>query len=123
MKKLRLLPFFVLFVLALPLCYAQQGAQLTITDTGCTTTSTCTYLIYRAPGACPASGIGTLTYAQVDSIANAITGQWTDPGPLAAGTYCYYASATNGGGVSLPSNTFQKAIQAPPPPPPVIVGK
>jgi len=117
MKKLWLL----LFLFA-PLAQAQSGAQLTITDASCTSTAPCTVLVYRAPGACPASGIGTLTYAQVASLASGYSWAWSDGGPLAAGTYCYYATATNGGGVSSPSNTFQKAVQTPPGPP-VLVGK
>ena len=62
-----------------------------------------TYNIYRATGACPTSGLGTLTFAKVNAAPiTALT--YVDSG-LTVGTYCYYATQVQSSTESLPSNT------------------
>ena len=72
----------------------------------CWSTPAGTTAIYEAVGACPASGIGTLIYTQVD-IETALSGTYIDTAETAASTRCAYATATVSGLVSAPSNAVQ----------------
>jgi hypothetical protein len=101
--RFRLASLLVL-LLAIPAFAASHTASITYTassDSSIGTPGTVT--IYRAVGACPASGLGSLTFAQVTSTAPA-GGPYTDTLP-GVGTYCYYATATISGATSIPSNT------------------
>lgn len=62
-----------------------------------------TYNAYRASGACPASGLGTLTFSKINTAA--ISGlTYSDPG-LSVGVYCYYVTQVQSSIESVPSNT------------------
>jgi len=118
--------FLAVIIFAMATVMQAQAAHrvdLTATDTGCTAAQSCTLQVYRAAAACPASGIGTLTYSQLASAATgtatASTTTWTysDTAVTAGQTYCYYVTATytvGTGGPSGPSATFQGTIPAPP---------
>lgn len=62
--------------------------------TGCTGNETCTYSVYRGPS----TGTETLLKAGI----NALT--YVDLTVTRGSFYCYYVTATNGVGESLPSN-------------------
>lgn len=62
-----------------------------------------TYNVYRASGACPASGLGALIFTKVNST-GITTLTYTDTG-LAVGVYCYYATQVQNTVESVPSNT------------------
>ncbi len=100
---------------------------LTLTDTSCNSTTPCDVQIYRATGACPASGIGTLTYTELASalLGNPVgttseTFTYADTTAMQGTTYCYYATATYMGNTgstptpgyppSLPSATYTAVI-------------
>lgn len=62
-----------------------------------------TYNVYRASGGCPATGVGTLTFAKVN--AGGVTAlTYTDSG-LAVGVYCYYVTQVQNASESIPGNT------------------
>lgn len=69
--------------------------------------------IFRAPGACPASGISGLTFTKLASNQSP-AGPYTDS-TVTVGTWCYYVAADIGGAESGPSNTFQAPILPAPP--------
>jgi len=59
------------------------------------------YNVYRASGACPASGLGSLTFGAVNaSPVSALT--YTDS-TVTVGTYCFYVTQVQNGTESLPS--------------------
>lgn len=65
--------------------------------------SSSTYNVYRAPGACPASGLGTLTFVKLN--ATPITGlSYTDT-TITVGSWCFYGTQVQNGVESAPSNT------------------
>lgn len=109
---------------------AQHTVTLSMSDTSCTSSNQCTAQFYRASGACPSSGLGTLTYTE---LAPAVTGtsttsttswSYTDSTVADNQTYCYYATATftAGGAPSAASNTFQLVIPITPPSAPTLSG-
>lgn len=100
---MKILPLIV-FLIAAPVFAASHTATLTYTASSDSTTATPgTVSVYRAVGACPASGLGSLTWTLVTSTAPA-GGTYTDTLPT-AGTYCYYLTATINGATSAASNT------------------
>ena len=134
MKKLILAAAFAAAVLFAPKPAAAQSSgteNITITDTSCTSANPCTVQLYQASGACPASGIGTLTYTLLtptllSTLATATSTAWefSDATPVAGQTYCYYATVTYtaGGSPSAPSATFTAVIPLPPLTAPSISG-
>ena len=93
-----------LLVLALP-TYAQASHTATIPYTASadsTTGNPGTVTIWRAPVACPASGIPTGATALTTTAP--ASGTYTDTLP-GAGVYCYYLTATISGATSGASNT------------------
>ena len=112
MKRATLL--LVLFASS-AIAQGQHSATLTWTaSSDSTTTTPGTVTVYRATAACPASGIGTLTYTPLTTTAPA-GGPYVDTAVTVGTTYCYYVTATIGGSTSGPSNTFQAKIPASPP--------
>lgn len=111
---------------------AQAGQEdITITDSSCTQANPCTVQIYQAAGACPASGIGSMTYTLISppllsSLANATSTAWefADSTPVPGQTYCYYSTVTyaSGGAPSAPSPTFTAVIPLPALTPPNLSG-
>jgi len=100
MKRLIL----AILAVAIPAFAASHTATLTYTASSDSTTGNPgTVTVYRATGACPASGLGSLTFTAVTTTAPS-GGPYTDtlPGP---GTYCYYLTATISGATSSPSLT------------------
>lgn len=96
---------------------------ITLTWTASPTSTTAvpgTVSLYSAPGTCPASGIGTLTYAVIAS--NQAPAGTYSYAPAAPGSYCIYAVAVIGGATSLPSDTFQGITTTVLPLPPVLAG-
>src|SRR5208337_369101 len=68
-----------------------------------------TYNVYRASGACPVSGLGTLTWAKINTAwIAALT--YSDSG-VPVGSYCYYATQVQNGTESLPSNTAPALVR------------
>jgi hypothetical protein len=62
-----------------------------------------TYNIYRAAGACPLSGLGTLTFSKLNTAPiTALT--YTDT-TVGVGSWCYYGTQVQNGVESVPSNT------------------
>ena len=114
MKKL--LVFAVLSVSTWAIPGLTQQVTLTSADTSCTTSSNCTLQVYKASGACPASGIGSLTYTEVaptlagTASVSGTTWSYADTAVTTGSTYCYYVTATYTAGTfgpSPPSPTFQ----------------
>ena len=102
--RILLLTIFVLSLSA-HAAAAQHSVTLNwIASTDSTTATPGTVTVYRATAACPASGIGTLTYTALTTTA-AAGGPYTDSAVTTGVTYCYYLTATIGGATSGPSNT------------------
>lgn len=77
--------------------------------------------VMRAVGACPASGIGTLTYQTISTTAPA-AGPFVDTAVNASTTYCYYIKAVVSGVTYGPSNTWQAAVPVAGTPPSALSG-
>jgi hypothetical protein len=107
MKMLLLLALF----LTIPtFAHAQHQVTLNwVASTDSTAATPGTVTVYRAAAACPASGIGTLTYTALSTTAPA-GGPYTDTAVTSGSTYCYYVTATIGGATSGPSNTVSGTI-------------
>lgn len=93
------------------MAHAQTGAHSAKLSWAASADSTSanpgTVAIYQASGACPASGLGSLTFATVTTTA-APSATAANPyivTSLTPGTYCFYLTATIGGATSGPSNT------------------
>lgn len=65
-------------------------------------TSASTYNVYRAVGACPATGLGSLSFSK---LGNTAVLAFTDATVAIGNSYCYYATQEAGGFESVPSNT------------------
>lgn len=76
--------------------------------------------IYRAGVACPVTGTPSGMALQKSVAASVLT--YVDAG-LAAGSYCYYITATGPGGESVPSNTAGKSIFGAPSAPGALIVK
>ena len=109
MKLLRL--FSLLLVLfAVAQVAAAQSHTVTLTWNAPTDqVASSTYNVYRASGACPVSGLGTLTWAKIN--AAAITGLTYSDAGVAVGTFCYYATQVQNSAESLPSNTAPALVR------------
>lgn len=91
--------------LSLPALAASHTATLNYTASpDSTTASPGTVDVYRATGACPSSGLGTLTFTKVDTTPQPPAGSYVDTLP-GTGTYCYYLIFNQNGASSAPSNT------------------
>ncbi len=105
MKRMFLIAVLTIVAVCIPIsAQTAHTAKLTITASPDSTTGNPgTTAIYRAAGVCPASGLGSLTFAAVTTSGPA-SGSYTDtlPGP---GSYCYYMTATISGVTSIPSST------------------
>lgn len=95
----------LLFLLA-ALCASASSVQLSWTDT--LNPPTTQYNVYRASGACA----GSPTFAKLNP-APIAPKTYNDP-DLAAGTYCYRVTATDGTLESAPSSSAGAVIPAPP---------
>lgn len=99
----------LLIFASIPAMAASHSVALTWTaSTDSTTATPGTVNVYRATGACPTSGIGTLSYTAL-ATGQAPAGTYTDS-TVTVGTYCYYVTATIGGVASGPSSTFLAGI-------------
>lgn len=104
----RTLLSLALLLAASPAFAAQHTLSLSFNaSTDSTTANPGTTQIYWAQGACPASGIAGLTWNQ--ATATGAPG-YTAASPYSinlpsAGTYCAYVTFTQGGAISVPSNT------------------
>jgi hypothetical protein len=124
MKKLPIgLALLFAFGAAAPLC-AQTSAgteNVFINDTSCKTATPCTAQVYRATGACPATGAAPafteLTAAMPGTTISATSTAWTyaDTTPVPGTSYCYYATVTYvaGGAPSAPSGSLTQAVPLP----------
>lgn len=104
--------FLVTLILALaaisaPAATPHTGSVAFPASSDSTPTNPGTTQIYWAPGACPASGLGSLPWNQATA-----SGQpsYTVLNPYvitlpSPGTYCFYVTFTTGGATSAPSNT------------------
>jgi hypothetical protein len=99
--------------------FAQTAHQATLTwAAGSDASATTTYNAYRAPAACPATGLGTLTFTKINAApitggnAPGVSDTYIDKG-LAEGIYCYYVTAQDSVTLaeSLPSNTAGGVIR------------
>lgn len=100
----------LLFLLAAP-AFAQHSVTLTWTKSpDSTTQNPGTVNVYRANAACPASGIGSLTYTNI-ATGQAPGGSYSDTSVSAGNSYCYYVTAVIGGAESAPSNTFSGVLK------------
>ncbi len=105
---------------------AAHSVDLTMANTTCNTTQTCTAQFYKLNAACPSDGtIGTglawvaltTTLAASTSTTTSQTFTFTDSQVSSGQTVCYYGTNTYVAGVdgpSGPSNTFQGKIPGPP---------
>lgn len=84
----------------------QASASSTAADPG-------TVQVYRAPGACPATGLPQ-NYTVIDGSAPA-GGPYMDA--ASAGTYCYFLTATIDGVASGPSTLLEMVVPGIPQPP------
>jgi hypothetical protein len=125
MKRVLLL---AVFALVAALGHAQASTvNLTWQDTSCTTATPCTAQVFRAAAACPASGIGTLTYAEISALDSqpSVAGAYSDTTAVPGQPYCYYVTDTfvlGGTAPSSPSNTFQLTVPNVPAAPTGLVG-
>ncbi|MGA2890323.1 MAG: hypothetical protein ABSE51_19945 [Terracidiphilus sp.] len=117
MKNLSRIAITTVIVLSAALGHAQatNSVLLTWQDTSCTTATPCTAQVFRAAAACPASGIGTLTYAEITALdsQSTVAGAYTDTTAVQGQTYCYYVTDSfvlGGTAPSSPSNTFQLTL-------------
>lgn len=104
--------------------HAQTSYSVVLTwkaSTSSTTTAPGAVKVLRATGACPSSGIGTLTYNSLNNTAPA-AGPYTDSTVALGTTYCYYLEQVEGTATSGPSNTFQAAIPSTVTPPSTLGG-
>jgi hypothetical protein len=109
--KVMVLPLFiaVMCVLVLPV-YAQAAHSVTLTYTASSDAGS-SYIVFRAPGACPAAGAALpANFAQIGTNPVGAT-SFTDT-TVVAGTYCYDVEASLGGANSKPSN-YTPTIIAP----------
>ncbi len=107
----RIVVLLCLFALAIGFAHAQTGHSVQLKWTASadsTTTNPGTVTVYRASAACPASGIGTLSYTALTAAA-APAGPYTDSA-VTPGTFCYYITFSVGGATSPASNTAQAVI-------------
>lgn len=103
MKKLAIAIIFA--TLGVITGFAQHSATLTWKASADSTAITPgTASVYRASGACPATGIGTASYSLLSVTAPA-GGPYVDTSVTGGATFCYYVTASISGGTSDPSNT------------------
>lgn len=121
MKKLLLLAILMAATTAVHAQTSYSVALAWTASTSSTTATPGTVKVFRAAGACPASGIGTLTYSALTTTAPA-AGPYKDTAVANGTTYCYYLEAVVGSATSGPSNTFQAAIPASVTPPGTLGG-
>lgn len=109
MKKIISILSAVLFAAASMNAQAAHSVALSWSaSSDSTSTTPGTVSVFRATGACPASGISGLTFAKIATSISA-AGPYTDT-TVTVGTWCYYVAADIGGAESGPSNTFQAPI-------------
>lgn len=121
MKKiLAAIVLFGMLGVSLP---AQAAHSVTLNWTASTDSTTATpgtVSVFRALGACPATGLGTATYTALTTTALA-GGPYIDTTVTAGSSYCYYIGATIGAATSGPSNTYSALIPIAPPTITVVV--
>jgi hypothetical protein len=101
--------FILILLLAAP-AFGQHSVTLNwIASPDSTTAAPGTITVYRASAACPASGIGALSYTKLTSTAPA-GGPYTDLAVTAGTTYCYYIVAVIGSATAPPSNALGGTI-------------
>lgn len=108
---LKVIPIGICFGVLLGVAFGQSGHFVNLiwsASSDSTAANPGTVTVYRASGACPATGIGSLSYTALTTTAPA-GGPYSDTS-VTVGTWCYYVTATIGGATSGPSNTVQAVI-------------
>ena len=103
-------------ILALSFAGAASAHSVSLSWTASTDMPTITsgngYNVYRASGACPATGVPTTAAVVNSTVVAAVT--YTDS-TVTPGAYCYYVETSLNGAVSVPSTTAQGNVPVAPP--------
>lgn len=108
--------FALLSCLTLGLKAQSQTHEAVLTWTDTANPAGTTYDVYQATGACPSSGLGTLTFSLLNTVPLTVK-TYTNTSVTGGTTYCWYVTAVNSTGLqSAPSSTVGATIPATFPP-------
>jgi len=87
-----------------------HSITLTVVSPDVSSTAPGTATIFRAAGACPASGVPSSGTTLTSTLSVPGTASFTDSSVTGGSTYCYWTKLVTQGGGSGVSNTFQGSI-------------
>jgi hypothetical protein len=106
MKVVNTLLLFICFAVMAPIASCAPAHYVKLSWTPSTESGATTNL-WRAGGACPATGLPT----GATEITTGLTGNTYTDNTVAVGSYCYYATATVSGIESYPSKNAQADVK------------